>query len=127
MPSVHRWTPPKKASRTPSPRGGRSSDHRQHACRDPRARAGRALVDVRARAAPVRARRGRAAGCWFVRGEGARLWDDRGREHLDFLGGIATVAAGHADPHVLGAITGQLGRLGPTTNLYLTGPQGELA
>jgi acetylornithine/N-succinyldiaminopimelate aminotransferase len=63
----------------------------------------------------------------FVRGEGVRLWDDQDREHLDFLGGIATVVAGHADPHVLGAITGQLGRLGHTTNLYFTGPQVELA
>ena len=31
----------------------------------------------------------------FVRGQGVRLWDARGREYLDFLGGIAVVAAGH--------------------------------
>ena len=63
----------------------------------------------------------------FTRGEGVRLWDEQGREHLDFLGGIATVAAGHANPHVSAAITGQLGRLGHTSNLYFTGPQLELA
>jgi acetylornithine/N-succinyldiaminopimelate aminotransferase len=63
----------------------------------------------------------------FVRGEGVRLWDADGREHLDFLGGIATVAAGHANPHVVAAISGQLGRLGHTTNLYFTGPQLDLA
>ena len=32
----------------------------------------------------------------FVRGQGVHLWDARGREYLDFLGGIAVVAAGHA-------------------------------
>jgi acetylornithine aminotransferase len=63
----------------------------------------------------------------FTRGEGVRLWDADGREHLDFLGGIATVAAGHANPHVNQAIIGQLGRLGHASNLYFTGPQIELA
>jgi acetylornithine/N-succinyldiaminopimelate aminotransferase len=63
----------------------------------------------------------------FIRGEGVRLYDTEGREHLDFLGGIATVAAGHANPHVVAAVTAQLGRLGHTSNLYFTGPQVELA
>ena len=63
----------------------------------------------------------------FTRGEGVRLWDADGREHLDFLGGIATVAAGHANPHVNTAIISQLGRLGHASNLYFTGPQIELA
>ena len=30
----------------------------------------------------------------FVRGSGARLWDERGDEYLDFLGGIAVLALG---------------------------------
>jgi acetylornithine/N-succinyldiaminopimelate aminotransferase len=63
----------------------------------------------------------------FTRGEGVRLWDAEGREYLDFLGGIAVVAAGHAHPHVLEAVTGQLATLGHTSNLYFTGPQVELA
>jgi acetylornithine/N-succinyldiaminopimelate aminotransferase len=63
----------------------------------------------------------------FVRGQGARLWDARGREYLDFLGGIAVVAAGHAHPRVVQAVSGQLGTLGHTSNLYFTGPQVELA
>ena len=41
----------------------------------------------------------------FVRGQGVRLWDARGREYLDFLGGIAVVAAGHAHPRVVEAVT----------------------
>ncbi len=63
----------------------------------------------------------------FVRGQGVRLWDSRGREYLDFLGGIAVVAAGHAHPRVVEAVTSQLGTLGHTSNLYFTGPQVELA
>ena len=63
----------------------------------------------------------------FVRGQGVRLWDSRGREYLDFLGGIAVVAAGHAHPRVVEAVTAQLGTLGHTSNLYFTGPQVELA
>ena len=63
----------------------------------------------------------------FVRGQGVRLWDARGREYLDFLGGIAVVAAGHAHPKVVEAVSAQLGTLGHTSNLYFTGPQVELA
>ena len=63
----------------------------------------------------------------FVRGEGVRLWDERGREYLDFLGGIAVVAAGHAHPKVVAAVAGQLATLGHTSNLYFTGPQVDLA
>jgi acetylornithine/N-succinyldiaminopimelate aminotransferase len=63
----------------------------------------------------------------FVRGQGVHLWDARGREYLDFLGGIAVVAAGHAHPKVVEAVAAQLGTLGHTSNLYFTGPQVELA
>jgi acetylornithine/N-succinyldiaminopimelate aminotransferase len=63
----------------------------------------------------------------FTRGEGVRLWDQEGREYLDFLGGIAVVAAGHAHPRVVEAVAGQLAALGHTSNLYFTGPQVELA
>jgi acetylornithine/N-succinyldiaminopimelate aminotransferase len=63
----------------------------------------------------------------FVRGEGVRLWDDNGRSYLDFLGGIAVVAAGHAHPKVVSAVAGQLATLGHTSNLYFTGPQVDLA
>jgi acetylornithine/N-succinyldiaminopimelate aminotransferase len=63
----------------------------------------------------------------FTRGEGARLWDAAGREYLDFLGGIAVVAAGHAHPRVVVAVAGQLATLGHTSNLYFTGPQLDLA
>jgi acetylornithine/N-succinyldiaminopimelate aminotransferase len=63
----------------------------------------------------------------FTRARGTHIYDAEGREYLDFLGGIATVAAGHANPHVVEAVSTQLGRLGHTTNLYFTGPQLDLA
>jgi acetylornithine/N-succinyldiaminopimelate aminotransferase len=63
----------------------------------------------------------------FMRGEGVRLWDEHGRSYLDFLGGIAVVAAGHAHPKVVAAVAGQLATLGHTSNLYFTGPQVDLA
>jgi acetylornithine aminotransferase len=63
----------------------------------------------------------------FVRGEGVFLWDVHGRQYLDFLGGIAVVAAGHAHPKVVAAVAGQLATLGHTSNLYFTGPQVDLA
>ena len=33
-----------------------------------------------------------------VRGEGSRLWDQQGKEYIDFAGGIAVNALGHAHP-----------------------------
>ena len=63
----------------------------------------------------------------FVRGEGARLWDDEGREYLDFGGGIAVVALGHRHPAPLAAAHEQLDRLWHASNLYRTEPAEALA
>lgn len=52
------------------------------------------------------------------RGEGARLWDDQGREYLDALGGIAVCALGHADPAISEAISDQARQLMHVSNLY---------
>lgn len=52
------------------------------------------------------------------RGEGARLWDDQGREYLDALGGIAVCALGHADPAISEAIADQASQLMHVSNLY---------
>ncbi len=54
----------------------------------------------------------------FVRGEGARLWDDSGREYVDLLGGIATVSLGHAHPRLLEALGAQLERYHHVSNLF---------
>ncbi|MFN2525948.1 MAG: acetylornithine transaminase [Actinomycetota bacterium] len=63
----------------------------------------------------------------LVAGSGTTVWDSAGREYLDFSGGIAVVAIGHAHPAVTAAVSEQVGRLVHVSNLYDTGPQKELA
>lgn len=63
----------------------------------------------------------------LVRGSGALVWDEQGREYLDLLAGIAVNALGHAHPAVIEAVTAQLGTLGHTSNLAATAPAIELA
>src|SRR5215475_3057757 len=54
----------------------------------------------------------------FTRGEGAWLETTDGRRVLDFSGGIAVSALGHAHPALVKALTEQAGRLWHTSNLY---------
>src|ERR1700737_5194332 len=63
----------------------------------------------------------------FVRGEGSRLWDDEGREYLDFLSGLAVTSLGHCHPVVAEAIAHQARTLLHVSNLYATRPQQEVA
>ena len=62
-----------------------------------------------------------------VRGEGCRVWDDTGREYLDFVAGLAVCNLGHAHPQVARAAAAQLNRLVHVSNLYYTTPMVELA
>jgi acetylornithine aminotransferase len=63
----------------------------------------------------------------LVRGEGCRVWDEDGREYLDFVGGIAVCALGHSSPLVTEALEAQSKELVHVSNLYYTKPQIELA
>lgn len=63
----------------------------------------------------------------FVRGEGARLWDEAGREYLDALSGIAVTGLGHAHPEVSAAICDQAQTLIHTSNVYGVAWQSRLA
>lgn len=54
----------------------------------------------------------------FVKGEGARLWDDEGAEFLDFAAGISVCNVGHCNPRVTAAIREQAGKLVHISNLY---------
>jgi acetylornithine/N-succinyldiaminopimelate aminotransferase len=63
----------------------------------------------------------------LVRGEGARVWDDDGREYLDLVGGIAVNALGHAHPAVVEAVSRQVATLGHTSNLAMHEPGLRLA
>jgi acetylornithine/N-succinyldiaminopimelate aminotransferase len=63
----------------------------------------------------------------FVRGQGVRLWDEEGREYLDFLAGISVLNVGHCHPLVVEAIQRQAERLVHTSNLYYTEPGLQLS
>lgn len=63
----------------------------------------------------------------IVRGQGARVWDVRGKEYLDFVAGIAVNGLGHCHPKVVAAIREQAGTLIHTSNLYYTENQPKLA
>src|SRR5574341_893321 len=59
----------------------------------------------------------------LVRGEGTRVWDEDGREYLDFVAGIASVSLGHCHPEVVAAITRQASQLMLPSNNYYSIPQ----
>jgi acetylornithine/succinyldiaminopimelate/putrescine aminotransferase len=63
----------------------------------------------------------------FVRGAGMRLYDDEGREYLDFLAGIGSVNLGHAHPAITAAVVGQMDRLVHVSNLFYVEHRDELA
>ena len=63
----------------------------------------------------------------LVRGAGARVWDADGKEYLDFVGGIAVNALGHAHPAIAAAVARQLGQLGHVSNLFVAEPPVALA
>ncbi|CAM5553845.1 Acetylornithine aminotransferase OS=Streptomyces alboniger OX=132473 GN=argD PE=3 SV=1 [Streptomyces alboniger] len=63
----------------------------------------------------------------LVRGAGSVLWDADGKEYVDFVGGIAVNALGHAHPAVVEAVSTQIGALGHVSNLFVAEPPVALA
>jgi len=63
----------------------------------------------------------------LVRGEGARVWDEDGREYLDFVGGWAVNSLGHCHPVVAETVTKQAHTLIQASNYFYTIPQIRLA
>ncbi|WP_309096231.1 acetylornithine transaminase [Streptomyces sp.] len=63
----------------------------------------------------------------LVRGAGTTVWDADGRSYLDFVGGIATNALGHAHPAIVEAVTRQIGSLGHISNFFMADPTVTLA
>ena len=63
----------------------------------------------------------------FVRGEGPYLFTEAGERYLDFGGGIAVAALGHAHPHLAAALSHQATRLWHTSNLDRIPGQERLA
>lgn len=62
-----------------------------------------------------------------VRGVGARLWDQQGREFVDFAGGIAVNVLGHAHPKLVAVLTEQAGKLWHLSNVMTNEPALRLA
>lgn len=54
----------------------------------------------------------------FSRGKGARVWDEEGKEYLDFASGIAVLSLGHAHPHWLKRVCTQAEKLSHCSNLF---------
>ncbi len=63
----------------------------------------------------------------LVRGKGTKVWDERGKEYLDFLSGIAVCNLGHCHPAVVRAAQAQLKELIHVSNFFYTKPQADLA
>ncbi len=63
----------------------------------------------------------------LVRGDGCYVFDESGKEYLDFLGGIAVNALGHAHPALASALCDQAGTLIHISNFFVSDIQLELA
>ena len=62
-----------------------------------------------------------------VRGEGSRLWDQQGREYIDFAGGIAVNSLGHCHPVLVNALKEQGEKLWHLSNVFTNEPALALA
>jgi predicted acetylornithine/succinylornithine family transaminase len=63
----------------------------------------------------------------LVKGQGLKVWDENGKEYLDFVAGIAVNSLGHCHPVVVKAVTEQVNKLIQVSNNYYTIPQIQLA
>ena len=63
----------------------------------------------------------------IVRGQGCKVWDDKGQQYLDLYGGHAVISIGHSHPHYVEKVGEQLGKLGFYSNSVINRLQVELA
>jgi len=62
-----------------------------------------------------------------VRGQGSRVWDQSGRELVDFAGGIAVNSLGHCHPALVGALAEQANKIWHVSNVFTNEPALRLA
>lgn len=67
------------------------------------------------------------AGFVPVRAQGSRVWDQSGRELIDFAGGIAVNSLGHCHPALVEALTQQANQLWHISNVFTNEPTLRLA
>ncbi|WP_243014479.1 aspartate aminotransferase family protein [Brevibacillus sp. FSL L8-0520] len=63
----------------------------------------------------------------LVKGKGNRVWDEAGKEYLDFISGIAVTSLGHVPTKVAGKLHEQLDMLWHCSNLFHVPGQEKLA
>ena len=62
-----------------------------------------------------------------VKGKGSRVWDQQGKEYVDFAGGIAVTALGHCHPALVEALKSQGETLWHISNVFTNEPALRLA
>ena len=62
----------------------------------------------------------------IVKGQGCKVWDDKGQEYLDLYGGHAVISIGHCHPHYVEMLTNQLNNLGFYSNSVINKLQVKL-
>ena len=63
----------------------------------------------------------------IVKGEGCKVWDDKGQEYLDLYGGHAVISIGHSHPHYIKKVSEQLNKIGFYSNSVINKLQQQLA
>ena len=63
----------------------------------------------------------------IVKGEGCKVWDDKGNEYLDLYGGHAVISIGHAHPGYVEMIARQVATLGFYSNSVINTLQQRVA
>ena len=85
------------------------------------------MSDIHAREAELYMQAGRRLPVTLVRGEGTRVWDEDGKQYLDFVAGIAVTSLGHSDADLAEVIAEQARTLVHVSNIFYSVPQIELA
>lgn len=62
-----------------------------------------------------------------VKGKGSRLWDQKGKDYIDFSGGIAVSSLGHCHPLLIKTLRNQSKKLWHTGNIFTNEPALRLA
>ena len=63
----------------------------------------------------------------FKQGQNATLFDENGKDYIDFTSGIGVVSVGHGNKKLANAISEQANNIIHISNLYLIEPQAKLA
>ena len=63
----------------------------------------------------------------FKQGKNATLFDEKGKDYIDFTSGIGVTSVGHGNTRLINAISDQANNIIHTSNLFLIEPQAKLA